>query len=169
MDNFDRISAFLNKLPILEQKISDDDLEEANATSGGEAVTIPHAFSGGTDAPYGPRAKMGDKNSGFPNKVDKKRKNFESIQDKWYQEINEISYKAYSGQASQSGRKEINMAIKEINSMLIKIERMVTHATKLKKSKGIKPADFWRVTKNKVDAIDVRLDKLKFKLKDLAR
>ena len=65
-------------------------------------------------------------------------KKLESLERKLEKKINEISYKEYRNDDSIKNHQKINDSIKEINSMMFKLERIVNQNAKLKTLKSIR-------------------------------
>ena len=86
------------------KKIEEEELDELNITGGGESYDTPKAF-----------------------KKKKKKKTDEStfMRMARLMNLNEISYKEYKSDDSLNSKQKVNKAIKEVNSRLYKIERII--------------------------------------------
>ena len=113
-----------------------EEIEEANVTSnldGGEGpVKTPHAFSKSKE-----EDELDDDHIevlGYKKTKESKMnsKKLESLERKLENKINEISYKEYKKDENLKQHQKINHSIKEINSMMFKLERVVNQNTKLK-------------------------------------
>ena len=85
--------------------------------------------------------------------------------EKLIDQLDEISYKDYSQDESMSAKKKINTSIKEVNRRLYEIDRMVTHAMKLKTETGMEDV-FWKSTKSKFAKISERMLRIGNKLRE---
>jgi len=125
------------------KKIEEEDLEELNITGGGEAYDTPKAFE------------------------KKKKKATESIFIKMSKlmNINEINYKEYRSDESLNSKQKVNKAIREVNSRLFKIERMVNQNIKLKTEDGIDETKYWKSTRLNLHKISSRMVEIAKKLR----
>jgi len=125
------------------KKIEEEELEEFNVTGGGEAYDTPKAFK------------------------KKKKKTEESIFIKMSKlmNINEVNYKEYRNDESLSSKQKVNKAIREVNSRLFKIERMVNQNIKLKTEDGIDETKYWKSTRLNLHKISNRMVEIAQKLR----
>lgn len=80
--------------------------------------------------------------------------------------VNEARYSDYKNDESMSSTKKINTSIKEVNRRLYEIDRMVTHAMKLKTETGLDSDVFWKSTRGKFAKISERMLKIGNKLRE---
>jgi len=149
-----------------------DELEEANVTAnldGGEGpIKTPHAFAKSKDEDDlddDHIEVLGYKKS-KENKVNTKK--LEALERKLENKINEISYKEYKKDDSRKQHQKINDSIKEINSMMFKLERIVNQNAKLKTEAGVHNGQYWESTQKRFGKISERMLKVARKLKELS-
>ena len=149
----------------MDEKI-EDELSEMSATANSPGYSTPHAFSGGNDEK---RKRIASINSGMTTvgslKENKRfAKNFQSklkSEDSQYsstmKEIYGLNYPSFKKNESLNSRQKVNGAIKEINSRLFKIERVINRAKKLKSETGITSENYWKATTGRMSKIAERL------------
>lgn len=126
------------------KKIEEEDLEEENITGGGEAYDTPKAFK------------------------KKKKKDIEEstfIKMSKLMNLSEINYKEYRNDESLNSKQKVNKAIREVNSRLFKIERMVNQNIKLKTEDGIDETKYWKSTRLNLQKISNRMVEIAQKLR----
>ena len=149
-----------------------EEIEEANVTGnldGGEGpVKTPHAFS---------KSKEEDELDsdhievlGYKKAKESKMnsKKLESLERKLETKINEISYKEYKKDENLKQHQKINHSIKEINSMMFKLERIVNQNAKLKTEAGVHNGQYWKSTQKRFGKISERMLKVARNLKELS-
>ena len=117
--------------------------EEENITGGGEAYDTPKAFK-------------------------KKKKEVEEsifVKMSKLMNINEVNYKEYRSDESLNSKQKVNKAIREVNSRLFKIERMVNQNIKLKTEDGIDETKYWKSTRLNLHKISNRMVEIAQKLR----
>lgn len=148
------------------------EIDEANVTGnldGGEGpVKTPYAFSKSKD-----EDDLDDDHIevlGYKKSKEKKMntKKLESLERKLENKINEISYKEFKKDDSRKQHQKINDSIKEINSMMFKLERMVNQNAKLKTEAGVHSGQYWESTKKRFGKISERMLKVARNLKELS-
>ena len=149
-----------------------EEIEEANVTGnldGGEGpVKTPHAFSKSKDEEDlddDHIEVLGMKKS-KENRMNTKK--LESLERKLENKINEISYKEYKKDENLKQHQKINHSIKEINSMMFKLERIVNQNTKLKTESGVHNGQYWKSTQKRFGKISERMLKVARSLKELS-
>ena len=149
-----------------------EEIEEANVTGnldGGEGpVKTPHAFSKSKDEEDlddDHIEVLGMKKS-KENHMNTKK--LESLERKLENKINEISYKEYKKDENLKQHQKINHSIKEINSMMFKLERIVNQNTKLKTESGVHNGQYWKSTQKRFGKISERMLKVARSLKELS-
>ena len=149
-----------------------EEIEEANVTAnldGGEGpIKTPHAFSKSKDEDDlddDHIEVLGYKKS-KENKMNTKK--LESLENKLESKINEISYKEFKKDENLKQHQKINHSIKEINSMMFKLERIVNQNAKLKTEVGVDSAKYWKSTQNRFGKISERMLNVARKIKELS-
>jgi len=149
-----------------------DELEEANVTAnldGGEGpIKTPHAFAKSKD-----EDDLDDDHIevlGYKKSKEKKvnTKKLEALERKLENKINEISYKEFKKDDSRKQHQKINDSIKEINSMMFKLERIVNQNAKLKTEAGVHAGQYWESTQKRFGKISERMLKVARQLKELS-
>jgi hypothetical protein len=149
-----------------------DEIEEANVTAnldGGEGpIKTPHAFSKSKD-----EEDLDDDHIevlGYKKSKEKEMntKKLESLERKLESKINEISYKEFKKDDTRKQHQKINDSIKEINSMMFKLERIVNQNTKLKTEAGVHNGQYWKSTQKRFGKISERMLKVARNLKELS-
>ena len=149
-----------------------DEIEEANVTAnldGGEGpIKTPHAFSKSND-----EEDLDDDHIevlGYKKSKEKEMntKKLESLERKLESKINEISYKEFKKDDTRKQHQKINDSIKEINSMMFKLERIVNQNTKLKTEAGVHNGQYWKSTQKRFGKISERMLKVARQLKELS-
>jgi hypothetical protein len=125
------------------KKVEEEDLDELNVTGAGEVYNTPKAFK------------------------KKKKKTDESafMRISKLMNINEISYKEYKNDESLNSKQKVNKAIREVNSRLFKIERLVNQNIKLKTEDGIDETKYWKSTRLNLEKISNKMVGLAEKLR----
>ena len=149
-----------------------EEIEEANVTGnldGGEGpVKTPNAFSKSKD-----EDDLDDDHIevlGYKKSKESKMnsKKLESLESKLENKINEISYKEFKKDDNLKQHQKINHSIKEINSMMFKLERIVNQNAKLKTEVGVDSAKYWKSTQNRFGKISERMLNVARKIKELS-
>ena len=145
-----------------------EEIEEANVTGnldGGEGpIKTPHAFSKSKDEDDlddDHIEVLGYKKS-KENKMNTKK--LESLENKLEKKINEISYKDFKKDENLKQHQKINHSIKEINSMMFKLERIVNQKTEA----GVHNGQYWKSTQRRFGKISERMLKVARNLKELS-
>ena len=141
------------KLKELEDKLKDEELDEANTTAdaGGEYNT-KYAFG---------KKKKKDIEVGGYKKV--KESKFMTLAKATL--MNEISYKEYKKDESATSKQKVNRAIKEINSKLYKIEHIVNQNIKLKSESGVDESKYWKSTRSNLAKISEKMNRISNRLR----
>ena len=149
-----------------------EEIEESNVTAnldGGEGpIKTPNAF-----------AKSDDEDDldtdhievlGYKKSKEKKMntKKLESLERKLEQKINEISYKEFKNDDSRKNHQKINDSIKEINSIMFKLERIVNQNAKLKTEADVHAGQYWKSTQKRFGKISERMLNVARKIKELS-
>jgi len=149
-----------------------EELEETNVTAN---------LDGGAGPPKTPKAFTKDKDEddmvgdhievlGYKKSKESKMnsKKLESLEAKLENKINEISYKEYKKDDNLKQHQKINHSIKEINSMMFKLERIVNQNAKLKTEVGVESAKYWKSTQTRFGKISERMLNVARKIKELS-
>ena len=135
------------------KKIEEEDLDEANTTAdaGGEYDT-KYAFG---------KKKKKDYTKGLMGYKVVKESTFMKIA----KLMNEINYNDYKKDESSTSKQKVNKAIKEVNSKLFKIERIINQNIKLKTETGIDETKYWKSTRENLQKISEKMHRLSKKLR----
>lgn len=137
----------------LEEKLKE--LEEISATGAGEAYDSKYAFSkDGEDE---------DENAEVAGYKKVKESKFKQFAKASF--LTEISYKDYKKDETATSKQKVNQSIKEVNSRLLKIERIINHNIKLKTEEGIDNKQYWKSTRGSLYKISERMMRIGEKLR----
>ena len=137
---------------IIDEIISDGDLEEASTTGNVAGYQTPNAFSG-------------------KSAKDKKKEEENAESSTGYKVVKEIygtNYPTFKQDETKNSRQKVNGAIQEINKRLFEIERIIGRAVKLKNEAGVSTDNYWKSTKPRMTKIAERLLKVSHKLREIA-
>ena len=149
-----------------------EEIEEANVTGnldGGEGPPkTPYAFAKSKD-----EDDLDDDHIevlGYKKSKEKKMntKKLESLERKLEKKINEISYKEFKKDDTRKQHQKINDSIKQINSMMFKLERIVNQNAKLKTEAGVHNGQYWKSTQRRFGKISERMLNVARKIKELS-
>ena len=149
-----------------------EEIEESNVTGnldGGEGPPrTPYAFAKSKD-----EDDLDDEHIevlGYKRSKEKKMntKKLESLERKLETKINEISYKEFKKDENLKQHQKINHSIKEINSMMFKLERIVNKNAKLKTEAGVHNGQYWKSTQRRFGKISERMLNVARKIKELS-
>ena len=149
-----------------------EEIEESNVTGnldGGEGPPrTPYAFAKSKD-----EDDLDDEHIevlGYKRSKEKKMntKKLESLERKLETKINEISYKEFKKDENLKQHQKINHSIKEINSMMFKLERIVNQNAKLKTEAGVHNGQYWKSTQSRFGKISERMLNVARKIKELS-
>ena len=79
--------------------------------------------------------------------------------------MSEVSYKEYKKDESATQKQKVNRAIKEINSKLYKIERIVNQNLKLKSEAGVDENKYWKSTRSNLAKISEKMTRISNRLR----
>lgn len=79
----------------------------------------------------------------------------------------EASYKEYRGDKTRTTSEKINHSIKELNQSLLKVERAVGHALRLKTEMSVDQRTLWRSSHSRLVKIGERLNRIGKKINEL--
>ena len=137
----------------LEEKLKE--LEEMSATGAGEAYDSKYAFSE-DDEDEDENAEV----AGYKKVKESKFKQFAKASF-----LTEVSYKDYKKDETATSKQKVNQSIKEVNSRLLKIERIINHNIKLKTEEGIDNKQYWKSTRGSLYKISERMMRIGEKLR----
>jgi len=126
------------------KKIEEEDIDEINVTGGGEAYDTPKAFK---------KKKKKDMEESTFVKMSK------------LMNLSEINYKQYKNDDSLNSKQKVNKAIREVNSKLFRIERVINQNIKLKTEDGIDETKYWKSTRENLSKISEKMERLSEKLR----
>lgn len=90
--------------------------------------------------------------------------------ERFYKKINdaltEVTYKDFATDQTSSTKQKVNGAIRKINSTLYELERLVSHASKLKTEAGLSQDAFWKSTNSYFGKISERLLRISNKVRE---
>jgi aromatic ring-opening dioxygenase LigB subunit len=79
--------------------------------------------------------------------------------------LGETSYNAYRNDETQTSKQKVNKAIKNINSKLYEIDRVLTHNIKLKNETGVDSTKYWKGTRKTLFRISEKMQQISEKLR----
>lgn len=79
----------------------------------------------------------------------------------------ESSYKEYKGDKTRTTAEKINHSIKELNQSLLRVERAVGHALRLKTEMAVDQRTLWRSSHSRLTKIGERLNRIGKKINEL--
>lgn len=133
---------------LVEKKIKEEELEEASTTGGGEAYDSKYGFG---------KNKPGtEENSGY-KKVKTESKFMKMAKQTL---LGEISYKEYKANPESTSKQKVNRAVREINSRLFKIERIINQNIKLKTEDGVDANKYWKSTRANLQKISEKMTRI---------
>ena len=133
-------------------EITEEEVTEASTTGNVAGYQTPNAFSGKTSK-------------------DKEKEKENSENSTGYRVVKEIygtNYPTFKKEESKNSRQKVNGAIKEINTRLFEIERIIGRAAKLKQEDGVSSDNYWKSTRPRMTKIAERLLKVSHKLREMA-
>jgi len=131
-----------------------EEIDEANVTGGGEAYDTPYAFG---------KKKKKDATVGLMGYTQVKESTFMKMAKLTL--VNEVNYNEYKKDETSSSKQKVNRAIKEVNSKLFKIERIINQNIKLKTEAGIDENKYWKSTRENLSKISEKMERLSNKLR----
>lgn len=81
--------------------------------------------------------------------------------------LSEASYKEYKGDKTKTTSEKINTSIKELNQALLRVERAVGHALRLKTEMAVDQRTLWRSSHSRLTKIGERLNRIGKKINEL--
>jgi predicted TIM-barrel fold metal-dependent hydrolase len=81
--------------------------------------------------------------------------------------LTEASYKDYRFDESRTSIRKINDSIKQLNSKIYEVERVIDHALKLKTEMAIDQRKLWRSSLSKLTKVSERVTRISKKIHEL--
>ena len=83
--------------------------------------------------------------------------------------VNEVTYPEFKNDDSLTSRQKVGEGIKEMNSLLFKMEQLIRQTSKLKTETGMDPAQYWKSTQRKMEGVTTRVVKIARYLQELKK
>lgn len=158
-----------------EYKKFKDEIEETSVTGMVGGYQTPKAFSPNQKA-FKAKSKENAEQLGFEVVPPQKRRQSISHDELLKQEstykramktLHEGSYKEYRSDKTKTTSEKINHSIKELNQSLLRVERAVGHALRLKTEMAVDQRTLWRSSHNRLVKIGERLNRIGKKINEL--
>lgn len=156
-----------------------DEINETSTTGMVAGYDTPKAFSpesGEGKEKFDAQTKDNAEQFGYKIAPKQKRKHSiskeqlmkqESVYKQMMSSIQEASYKEYKGDKTKTTNDKINNSIKELNQSLMKVERAVGHALRLKTEMAVDQRLLWRSSHSRLTKIGERLNRIGKKINEL--
>ena len=156
-----------------------DEMNEMSTTGMVAGYDTPKAFSpesGEGKEKFDAQTKDNAEQFGYKVVPKQKRRNSISYdqlvkQESTYKSVmkslHEASYKEYKGDKTKTTSEKINHSIKELNQSLLKVERAVGHALRLKTEMAVDQRSLWRSSHSRLHKIGERLNRIGKKINEL--
>lgn len=156
-----------------------DEINETSTTGMVAGYDTPKAFSpesGEGKEKFDAQTKDNAEQFGYKIAPKQKRKHSiskeqlmkqESVYKQMMSSIQESSYKEYKGDKTKTTNDKINNSIKELNQSLMKVERAVGHALRLKTEMAVDQRLLWRSSHSRLTKIGERLNRIGKKINEL--
>jgi len=178
------VEKFIQKLKESESyKKFRDEVNEISTTASVDGYQTPKAFSpesGEGKEKFDAQTKDNAEQFGYKMVPKKKRKHSiskeqyansfaknESAYKQAMRQLHEASYKEYRGDKSKTTSEKINHSIKELNQSLLRVERAVGHALRLKTEMAVDQRTLWRSSHSRLVKIGERLNRIGKKINEL--
>ena len=129
-----------------------DDVDEISTSAGAGAYDSKYAFGELDDDDV--------EKAGYTRVPESK---FKKLAKTMY--LSELNYREYKRDDSMNSKKKVNMAIKEINSKIYEIERIVNQNLKLKSETGVDSNSYWKSSRARLKKISERMFNLVEKIR----
>jgi hypothetical protein len=146
-----------------------DEMNEMSTTGMVAGYDTPKAFSASPED-FEEKNKETAEVLGYtvtPKTKKKKHTVSESSYVKTMKTLHEASYKDYKGDKTKTTSDKINHSIKELNQSLLRVERAVGHALRLKTEMAVDQRSLWRSSHNRLLKIGERLNRIGKKINEL--
>jgi hypothetical protein len=156
-----------------------DEMHEMSTTGMVAGYETPKAFSpksGESKEKFDAQTKDNAEQFGYKITPKQKRKHSiskeefaqqESLYKQTMKTLHESSYREYRGDKSKTTSEKINHSIKELNQSLLRVERAVGHALRLKTEMAVDQRTLWRSSHNRLVKIGERLNRIGKKINEL--
>jgi len=156
-----------------------DEMNEMSTTGMVAGYETPKAFSpqsGEGKTEFDAQTKDNAEQFGYKIVPKQKRRNSiskeqlmkqESLYKQMMASLQEASYKEYKGDKTKTTNEKINTSIKELNQSLMKVERAVSHALRLKTEMAVDQRLLWRSSHSRLTKIGERLNRIGKKINEL--
>jgi len=128
------------------QELEEENVDEISTTHAGMSYNTPKAF----------KKKKDDED-------DLNESNFMKMAKQSF--ISEATYKDYKKDDSATSKQKVNRAIREINSRLFAIERIINQNVKLKTEEGVDSSKYWKPTRSNLYKISEKMLRISEKLR----
>jgi uncharacterized protein YukE len=81
--------------------------------------------------------------------------------------LTEANYKEFKSDDSSSHKQKINSNIQEVNRLLLQVEQLVNHASKLKTETSADQSIFYKNTFKRFHQVSERMNRLQSKIREL--
>jgi len=156
-----------HKLGVVAKQVDEEeDLEEISTTAAVPAPPHKYAFGDVDDDTI---------EQGGSEKVKKTNKHYKKMSESLYMRmmsemhINEVSYREFKKDPTISPQQKVNKGIREINSMLAEMERVVNNNLKLKTEMGVDSSHFWKSSSKRLGQIYERMTRIGNKIRELSK
>ena len=146
-----------------------EELDEISASSDVAPYDTPNAFTGSNSKNKKKRKKIATQAGYTIAKTNKKSIGESTMKhSEIIKEIFGLNYTKFKSDDSKNSKQKVNGAIKEINTKLFEIERIIGRASKLKTEDGVSSDGYWKSTRPRMTKIAERLIKVSQKLRELS-
>jgi len=83
--------------------------------------------------------------------------------------VNEVTYRDFKSDPTMTSRQKVGTTIKEMNSLLFKMEQLIRQSSKLKNETGMDPSEYWGSTQLKLEKVTARVIKVARYLQELKK
>lgn len=176
------VESFIKKLKMSESyKKFKGEVQETSVTGMVAGYDTPRAFSASPED-FKEKTKDNAEQLGYKVVPKEKRKHSiskeefanqevdksnESMYKQAMKSLHEASYKEYKGDKTKTTSEKINTSIKELNQSLLRVERAVGHALRLKTEMAVDQRTLWRSSHSRLVKIGERLNRIGKKINEL--
>jgi hypothetical protein len=135
-----------------------DDVSEINSTANIDGYQTPFAFDSKDEDDH--KDSIKDTAEVFDFKTTENEKN------------NTVSegrslYHIYRDHPDMTPRQKIGVTIREINNMLVDVEKLVNVSSKFKSETSVNNVSYWKTTTRYLDKLDLKLQRISEKVREL--
>jgi hypothetical protein len=164
------VESFIKKIKMSESyKKFKGEMHETSVTGAVAGYDTPKAFSANPED-FKEKNKETAEVLGYTVTPDTKKKKHTVSESSYRQamkSLHEASYKDYKGDKTKTTSEKINTSIKELNQSLLRVERAVGHALRLKTEMSVDQRTLWRSSHNRLVKIGERLNRIGKKINEL--